>query len=127
MRSPQNILQEISFLYANYPYRRIYFEVETIALNKTWMMELCSQLATFNATIPRSISYGCNFHVSPQSVDEDLFIALEQANFSRINIGLESGSERIRRDVLRRNYSNNDFLKVVSLARKHGLRLMYLI
>ncbi len=123
MRSPENILQEVSFLHENYQYRRIYFEVETIALHKTWMIELCSQLATFNSTIHHLISYGCNFRISPQSMDENLFIALEQANFSRINIGLESGSERIRRDVLKRNYSNDDFLKVVSLARKNGLKI----
>lgn len=123
MRSPENILKEVAFLHNNYPHRRIYFEVETIALNKTWTLEFCRQLETFNSTIDNFISYGCNFRISPQSVDEKLFIAFKKANFYKINIGLESGSERIRREVLKRNYSNKDFLNVISIARKHGLKI----
>ena len=122
-RSPENIIQEVAFLHDNYPFRKFYFEVETIAVNKPWMIDLCRQLETFNSTIHHSISYGCNFRISTQSMDETLFIAMKQANFSKINIGLESGSERVRREVFKRNYSNNDFLKVVSLARKHGLKI----
>lgn len=123
MRSPENILKEVDFLHNNYPHRKIYFEVETIALDKTWTIGLCSQLEAFNSTIENSISYGCNFRISPQSVDEKLFVAFKKANFYKINIGLESGSERIRREVLKRNYSNKDFLDVISMACAHGLRI----
>ncbi|MCY2990062.1 MAG: radical SAM protein [Planctomycetota bacterium] len=123
MRSPGNILQEVAFLHRNVPHERIYLEVETIALNKAWTIELCSRLAAFNSTLPHAISYGCNFRISLQSIDGDLFAAFEKANFYKINIGLESGSERIRRDVLKRNYSNDDFLRAVALARQHGLKV----
>ena len=122
-RSPDNILKEIDFLYNNYPLQRIYLEVETIAVNKTWAIELCSQLEAFNVTIDNSLYYSCNFRISSQPVDEKLFIAFKKANFYKINIGLESGSEKIRREVLKRNYSNNDFLNVVSTARKYGLSI----
>lgn len=123
MRSPENIIQEIAFVHDNYPARRIFLEAEAIALDKTWALEFCRQLEAFNATIGNALSYGCNFRVSRQSMDERIFIALEKANFNKINIGLESGSERVRREVLRRNYTNDDFLTTVSLARKHGLKV----
>lgn len=120
-RSHENIIKEIAFLHDNYSPRRIYLEIETIAVNKTWPMELCSQLEAYNLTIDNALQYGCNFRISPQSVDENLFAAFKKANFYKINIGLESGSEKIRREVLKRRYSNEDFLNVVSMARKHGL------
>ena len=123
MRSPENILKELSFLHENYPNLRIYFEVESFALDKSWALELCRQIKAFNATINNTISYGSNFRISRQSLDENLFIAFEQANFHRINIGLESGSERIRREVLKRDYSNNDFVNAVAMARRHGLKV----
>lgn len=123
MRSTENILEEIALLHSDFGHRKIYLEVETIALDKTWTLEFCCQLENFNSTIDNSISYGCNFRISPKSIDERLFIAFERANFYKINIGLESGSERIRREVLKRNYSNKDFLNVVSMARKHGLKV----
>ncbi len=123
MRSPENILKELEVVRNDFPYNRVYFEVESIALDKSWTFELCDQLKTFNKTINNSLSYGCNFRISPQSMDETIFIAFKEANFYRINIGLESGSERIRRKLLKRHYSNDDFLKVVSMAREHGLEI----
>lgn len=124
MRSSENIIEELDFIKDNYQTNKIYFEVESIALNKDWALELCSKLEHFNNLIGNSISYGCNFRISPQSADEKLFMAFEKANFSKINIGLESGSERIRSKVLKRYYSNNDFINTVSVARKHGLRII---
>jgi len=123
-RSPENIIKEVAFLHATYPTQsRIYFEVESIALNKAWLMEFCKQLEAFNATIDNFISFDCNFRITPQSSDEKVFLALKKANFYKINIGLESGSERIRREILKRDYSNKDFLDVTVMARKVGLKI----
>lgn len=123
-RSPENIIKEIAFLHETNPARsRIYFEVESIALNKDWLLELCKELETFNATIDKFISYSCNFRISPKSSDEKIFLALKKANFYKINIGLEAGSERIRREILKRDYSNRNFLDVVAMARKVGLKI----
>ena len=123
-RSPENIIKEVSFLHTEYPSQsRFSFEVESIALNKAWLIELCKQLESFNRTIDNFISYSCNFRISQQSIDENIFIALKKANFVNINIGLESGSERIRRKILNRNYSNSDFLDVTAMARKVGLKV----
>ncbi len=121
MRSPENIIQEITSMYDAYSKRKIFLEAEAIALDKKWAFELCDKLKDFNRSIGNAISYGCNFRVSSHSVDEDLFTAFEKANFYKINIGLESGSERVRREVLKRNYSNADFLNAVSIAKRHGL------
>lgn len=122
-RSPENILQEVASIHKNYSFKNIYFEIESICINKSWVLELCSQLEVFNAKIDNSIRYACNFRVSPQSVDEEIFSAFQKANFYKINIGLESGSEKIRKEVLKRNYSNEDFLTTVSMARKHKLQV----
>jgi len=123
-RSPENIIKEVAFLHSTFPsHSQIYFEVESIALNKDWLIELCRQLEEFNSSINNFISYGCNFRISPQSIDEKIFFALKKANFLRINIGLESGSERIRKEILKRDYSNKDFLDVTVMARKVGLKI----
>lgn len=123
-RSPENIVKEISFLHTTYPTQsKIYFEVESIALNKGWLLEFCKQLEAFNGKINHVISYGCNFRISPQSLDPEIFLALKKANFYKINIGLESGSERVRREILKRNYSNEDFFKVTAMAREYGFKI----
>lgn len=122
MRSPVNILGEIVDLCERYPDKTyIYLEIETIGLDKVWTVELCRQLEAFNSTKDRPLSFGTNFRISPRTLDEEIFSCLAKANIRRINIGLESGSERIRREVLKRDYSNQDFLTAVSLARKYGM------
>jgi len=123
MRSPENIIKEVDFIRNQYNSSNIYFEVESIALNKNWTFELCAELERYNNKTGKSISYGCNFRITPHSVDEKLFTAFEKANLKKINIGLESGSERIRREVLKREYSNDDFVNTISMARNHGLKI----
>lgn len=123
MRSPGSIISEIALLYESFPHRNIFLEAETLVLDKRWILEFSRQLEAFNSTIGNAISYGCNFRVSAQSLDERIFTALEKANFSKINIGLESGSERVRSTILKRSYSNDDFLKAVAMARKHKLKV----
>ena len=123
-RSPENIIKEIAFIHETYPTQsKIYCEVESIALNKAWLIEFCKQLEAYNATIHNFMSYGCNFRISPQSIDENIFRALKNANFDQIRIGLESGSERVRREILKRNYTNKDFLDTTVMARKYGLKV----
>jgi len=124
-RSPENIIKEVDFLHTTYPNcSRIFFEVESIALDRSWLMEFCKQLEAFNTTIDNSMSYGCNFRISPQSINDKVFLALKKANFYKVNIGLEAGSERIRREILKRDYSNKDFLDVATMARKMGLKII---
>lgn len=123
MRSPENILGEVEYLYRKYPHRMFFFEIETLDCYKSWTIELCCKLAEFNASLLDPVSFGSNYRISPQTIDENLFSSLEKAHFTIINIGLESGSELIRRNILKRNYTNGDFLKVISLARNHGLKI----
>jgi anaerobic magnesium-protoporphyrin IX monomethyl ester cyclase len=48
---------------------------------------------------------------------------MAEANFAFVNIGLEVGSERVRREVLHRCYSNDDIIQAVGAARRHGLNV----
>ena len=123
-RSAKNILEEIRFLHGKYPDKiHYYLEVETISLDKKWLTELTDQLREFNAGLETKLTFGCNFRVARSSVDPEIFDALKRANFISINIGLESGSERLRKEVLNRRYTNDEFLQAVALARERGIRV----
>jgi radical SAM superfamily enzyme YgiQ (UPF0313 family) len=124
LRSPDNILEEIKKVSDKYPSRKeIYIEVETIGLNMKWIEELCSKLERFNATLDQPLIFGGNLRITPNTKLESLFAMLQRANFKFINIGLESGSERIRREVLNRHYSNQDVINAVRVARQHGFKI----
>ncbi|MFX0093635.1 MAG: B12-binding domain-containing radical SAM protein [Candidatus Hodarchaeota archaeon] len=122
IRSIGNILKELKEILLKFPKtKEIYFEVETIGVDLKFAINLCTKLEQFNAQRRKPLSFGVNLRIVPNKDFRGLFRALKRANFSFINIGLESGSERIRKNILRRYYSNEDFLSLVQLAKKHGL------
>jgi radical SAM superfamily enzyme YgiQ (UPF0313 family) len=86
-----------------------------------WALGLCQRLEQFNSGRSEPLYYGVNLRVSRNLQAETLFTAMAAANFSFVNIGLESGSERVRREVLHRNYSNDDIIQTVKAARQFGL------
>lgn len=126
-RSPDNILSEIETLAAASPLKReIYLEVENIGSNKEWVLELCSKIEGLNKTLTNPLSFGVNIRITPGLDTNAIFSALKRGNFRFINIGLESGSERVRREILNRNYSNKDIIDAVKLARSFGLQVSLL-
>jgi radical SAM superfamily enzyme YgiQ (UPF0313 family) len=103
--------------------REIYLQSETIALDLDWVTELGDQLAGFNRSLPEPLRFVCNLRVTRSCLDERFFSALARANVRTIEIGLESGSERVRQEILRRTYTNEEFLAAVDLARRHEMRV----
>lgn len=122
LRPPTDILAEIQQLKNSYPEtKNVYLQSETIAIDFAWLKELTGQIKELNESLDRKIEFACNFRVARQFLTEELFGALENANVRTLEIGLESGSERIRRKILRRDYSNEEFFTAVALARHHGM------
>lgn len=123
-RSPNNIIKEIKEIVTAFPdTKEIYLEVETIAVKKEWSLNLCVELERFNAELRKPVFFGANVRITPNADMGELFAAFKRCNFRFINIGLESGSERVRREILKRNYSNDDVINTVRLAREHGLKI----
>ena len=126
-RSPDNIIGEIAAISARYPrVDDIYLEVETIAHQKE-AAPLFAKLAEFNAAREKRLSFGVNFTVTSTFIRNEehcreFLGMLKRANVVYLNIGLESGSERLRRDVLRRpKYTNAEFLQFCRIAREYGV------
>jgi radical SAM superfamily enzyme YgiQ (UPF0313 family) len=124
LRPPANILDEIRCLKARYPQTsEIYLQSETIAINVAWLQELSRGLEALNGELEHKITYTCNFRVARAFLNDQVFAALQRANVQTVEIGLESGSERVRCDILRRHYSNADFLRATELARQYRMRV----
>ncbi len=125
-RSPDNILEEIKDIVTRFPTKKdFYLEIETIGVDKNWAIELCSKFERFNETLNKPLSFGVNLRIAPNLDFENLFSAFEKANFTILNIGVESGSESVRREILKRNYSNQDIVNVVALAKRHSLKIHF--
>jgi len=123
-RSPSNVIQEMGCVSESFPdLSGMYFEVETITANQKWAFEFCERLEEFNAFRKNKIGFGTNVRVIPNRSLRPLFKAFSRAGFSYINLGIESGSERVRSKVLKRADSNEDLIRTCDEARESGLSI----
>ena len=125
-RSPASIAAEAADLKANYRFPRraeIYLEIESFGVDIEWAVAVCGKLKGLSAEPGPALRYGANLRVVPNMDVERLFAAMADADFRHVNIGLEAGSERVRSEVLRRHYSNDDVIRAVDAARRHGLEV----
>ncbi len=112
-RSVGNVLAEIDSLRASGTSWLIFLD-DTFTINHPWLVELCGELAK-RGGIPFSINARVET-VSPRILD-----SLVEAGCRHITYGVESGSERLRREVLRRPVSNARFADVFDWTRARGI------
>jgi len=124
MRSAKNIIAELNYLTGRFPSITEYFlEVETLGADIPWLLELCDELYELNCTREQKLTFGANLRVYDTLDFELIFKSLKKANFGSIIIGLESGNERIRKEILNRYYSNDTVVRAVNTARKYGVKV----
>lgn len=127
-RSPGNIIAELkNLLTRDDEIKEVFLEVETLGVNLQYTYQLLSELAEFNSKLQTPLRFGTNLAITSKirsKDDRDLLKAFRQANFQFLMIGLESGSERIRREVLNRpKYSNADIIGFCQLAREYDINI----
>jgi radical SAM superfamily enzyme YgiQ (UPF0313 family) len=127
-RSARSILPEFEAILQRFPdLRSIYLEIETIGASIPWLLKFCDDLHAFNADLEHPIEFQANFAVTSQLVRDENHLhvvlkAMRSANIVRLNVGLESGSARIRQEILNRPaYTNQDLIHFCRTAREYGI------
>jgi radical SAM superfamily enzyme YgiQ (UPF0313 family) len=90
------------------------FQDDLIGLNKGWLKEFCSQYK-------KEIGVPFSINVRVGVIGEPEIALLKQANCFEFRIGLESGSNQIRENVLKRKMANEKIKELFTLAKKHGV------
>lgn len=76
----------------------------------------------FNILYKEKVNLPFSINVQPMIVNEKSFQLAVDAGLKNVCCGIESGNERIRREVLKRNYKDEDVIKVFDLAHKYNIR-----
>lgn len=127
-RSPKNILKEIKQVHEKYSMEKnIYLEIESFSSNKEWAIKVCDEIEKYNKSLNTPLNFDLNIRITPNANFDNLFKSCKRANISHLNIGLESGSERVRKNLLKRSYSNADVIKTINLAKKYGLSYNFFV
>lgn len=104
-RTVENVIGEIEYLRDKFPnLKRVDFIDEVFAWDKSWTSKFCSQYKE-KVNLP----FHCFQH--PNMVDKDILGMLKGAGLERVDIGIQSGSERVRKEVFERPVSDEILLK----------------
>jgi anaerobic magnesium-protoporphyrin IX monomethyl ester cyclase len=95
--------------------RYIRFDDDILTLDRDWFRELANRYAK-EVTLP----FICNSRVN--LLDEEAVRLLAGAGCSVVCMGIESGNEEMRRQVLRRNMGDEDIVKAFHLCRRYGMK-----
>jgi anaerobic magnesium-protoporphyrin IX monomethyl ester cyclase len=130
-RTPDSIIREIRKIIVENPaIQEIYLEVETLSVNLKYAYSLLEKLEEFNRAQNKPVQFGTNISMLRTIVRNEEFVEkLHRAGITSLNIGLESGSERVRKEILRRPpYTNEEIISFCTLAKKYGISInMYVM
>jgi radical SAM superfamily enzyme YgiQ (UPF0313 family) len=115
-RSVGNIMAELKRTVSKFSVKKVEFYDDTFTLRPSRVKEFCEQYKR---------EVGLPFHVNARvdCISDEMCRYLADGGCCRVQIGLESGDEQIRRKVLGRNISDETIIKACSLIKKHGMEV----
>ena len=115
-RSPENIVNEILEMKKRYKnLKTIFFEVDTFFCNKKWVINLLNLYAE-KINLPFITSITANM------IDDETGKLLKRANCKVLYFGIESGNEKIRKEILNKNISDEDIIKTAKILKKYNIK-----
>ena len=101
---------------------KVYLNTESLTLDLNYLDKFLDALIENNRKRKEKIEYFADINIYKNILYDAFFKKLKDANIKTISVGFESGSYKIRKDILHRpNYTNEDFCLFCKLARKFNI------
>ncbi len=116
-RSPENILSEIEDIRNRYKkIDFIHFDDSTLNADRKWLEDFL-----------RAYRKNCNLpffcQIRADLADEKQIDLLREAKCEVIAFGIEAGSYRLRKEILKRDMTDEQIIKIAMRIRKNGIKL----
>jgi len=118
-RGPGNVIEEIKLCVFEYNTRFIAFLDDTFTFDKNWVHALCAEF--IKTGLNKRVKWSCLTRVD--NIDFDLLKHMKQAGCTRVEFGIESGSEKLL-GYLKKGISIRQTKEAFSAAKKAGLSTM---
>jgi len=113
-RTVEDVVRELCEIKKKSSLNYVVFLDDTFTVNKAWVEEFCQAYG-------EQISTGFSINARVETVDRDMLNQLARAGCRHIIYGVESGSMRIRRDIMNRPVENSRFVDVFKLTKETGI------
>lgn len=114
-RSVESSIREIKDVLSRYRAKSLFLADDVFTLKKDFVRDFCKRYRE---------EIGLPFEVTTrvETASEDMFRWLKDAGCTRVAMGVESGNEWLRENVLNRKMTNEQIIRAFRLAREVGLK-----
>lgn len=113
-RSHAGVLDELFTIRRNGDLNYVIFLDDTFTIHHPWVFEFCNVYG-------REFKTPFSLHARVETVNQKMLHALARAGCRHITYGVESGSNRVRRQIMNRLASNEKFIQVFRWTRQEGI------
>lgn len=116
-RNPPLIVDEMEKIYNKTGEDFFLFEDDTLTLKKDHILGICREI------ISRKLKFKWTAITRADRVDEEIISVMKKAGCEEITFGVESGSERIRNEIIGKNLRTETIKQAFDLCRKYKIRV----
>jgi radical SAM superfamily enzyme YgiQ (UPF0313 family) len=120
-RSVDHVIEEIRWVQERYPLEFVVFVDDTFVLSMDWLAEFAEKYPHRVTRAGRPLPFFCNTRANLVTVEQ--VHLLKEAGCHCVSMGIESGNDRIRNELLKRRMSQEQILEASRLIREGGLHL----
>ncbi|MEA3398314.1 MAG: radical SAM protein [Patescibacteria group bacterium] len=115
-RSPDNIIQEIKYLMANYKLDGVGFFDDVFTINKQRVIEFCQKLINSNM----EVAWWCEARAN--TIDREVVSWMKRAGCEHISMAIESGNNQILKNI-KKAITVEQGIKAVKIIKQSGIKL----
>jgi radical SAM superfamily enzyme YgiQ (UPF0313 family) len=105
-RSVGSVIEELQRFRESHPLSYVIFLDDTFTINHPWLREFCE-------VYPERLGVPFSVHARVETLNRDRIQSLAEAGCKHITYGVESGSPRVRREIMLRTATNERIRQVV--------------
>jgi len=120
-RSVDNVLEEVRWVRDHYPLEFVVFVDDTFVLSPEWLAEFAEKYPREIRQAGRPLPFFCNTRANLVTAEQVRL--LSEAGCHCVSMGIETGNDRIRNELLKRRMSKEQILEAARLIREGGLHL----
>ncbi|MGZ7208617.1 MAG: B12-binding domain-containing radical SAM protein [Methanobacterium sp.] len=115
-KSLENVEKEIKYLKENFDIEGIWIVDDTFTINKKHVIGVSKILKKYN------VVWGCQSRVN--TLDEELVKIMKDSGCIQIDLGVESGSQRILNDIIHKGTKVEQIIESFKLLKKYKIRAL---
>ncbi len=116
-RTVESVMEEILFILEKFNPERLSFGDEAFAMNKDFAIKLLDEMIYHN--ISQKTKWDIQTHV--RFLDDDILLKMKKAGVEKIDLGVESGNEKILKGI-GKGIDKNIVRKVFKKVKKHKIK-----